>query len=1600
MGNSQRFSCFLIGSDSLLIECGDILLERGHEVRGVISATARIADWAREGGLRWIEPAGDFGAELGDEAFEFLFSITYLSLIPGSVLARPSRLAVNFHDGPLPAYAGLNTPAWGLMNRERKWGITWHVITTGVDKGDILKQRLFEIVPGETALTLNTRCFETAIDSFGELVDELAAGTQRRTVQDFSKRTYFGKHTLPPAACALDWGRSAAELEAQVRALDFGRYANLLGVAKVQVRGEAFIVHEAAEAQGTGAGEPGTVVGIDDGEIRVATGKGVLALRAFATTGGQGVSPTELASRTAVRVGSALGRLSAEEAERLTTLNGLVRRAEEFWVGRLAGLEPIELQLPGGGEPDADPAAAPVTIPVPADLHARSGAAERADVVIAAIGAYLARIGDVSSFHVGFRDGSLRRLIAGFEPWFAGHVPLLIDVDAAKIFDAARASLAAELETVRRGGTYLRDVVARHPELRAHSGLVGGRAFSVIIERGDGGGVEPGSDGEIVAFAVADDGSSVRCRFDPARVSRDGAAALERQLAAFLESLAVAPARALGEHSLLTAEERRRILVDWNKTDRPFRELCVHQLFEEQAARTPDAVAAAFGDESLTYRQLNERSNQLATHLRTLGVGPDRLVGIYIERSLDLLVAILGTLKAGGAYVPLDPAYPTDRIALMLEDSQAAVIITQDWLAGQLPAHPGRLVRMGRDWPAIAAMPTGNLAAVGGTTPANLAYVIYTSGSTGKPKGVMVEHRNVANFCTGMDEQLAHDPPGVWLAVTSLSFDISVLELMWTLARGFKVVIAPDQHIRHPGATRRVEGRAGQLNFSLFYFASDEGELGEGGAADKYRLLIEGAKFADRNGFGAVWTPERHFHAFGGLYPNPSVAAAALATITKNVQLRAGSVVLPLHHPIRIAEEWSLVDNLSSGRVGISFASGWQPVDFVLRPENYQDRNALLYSGIETVRKLWRGEAVEFRGVTGEMTQIRTLPRPIQSELPVWVTTAGSLETWKSAARAGANILTHLLGQTVDEVAEKVRVYRDEWHTAGHSGAGVVSIMLHTFVGEDRERVKEIVRRPMIEYLRSSLSLVKNVASSWAAFKRKADGTIAQSGIDLKTLSDDEMNDLLAFSFERYFETSGLFGTPDECVRTAEALEAAGVDDIACLIDYGVPSDTVLEHLELLSRVRERVSGAARRVDLQSWSLGRLIREHGVTHLQCTPSMAGMLLVDQESREALRSVRNLMIGGEALPVSLAAELRAVTEGRAQITNMYGPTETTIWSSTHPADGAGESSTVPIGRPIANTRLYVLDSRLNPVPVGVAGELYIGGAGVVRGYLNRPELTGERFVRDPFHEGAARMYRTGDVARFMPDGVVEFLGRGDHQVKIRGHRIELGEIEAAIMQFPGGKVREAVVIAREDTPGDKRLVGYVVPHKHGEVSVKGLRESLRARLPDHMVPSHLVVMDALPLTPNKKVDRKALPAPTEPGAAARAPGGSGATAPVGAARGPSKPASEIERIIVRVWLEVLGLEEAGTDDNFFDLGGHSLLAVKAHRKLKEAFQRDIAITDLFRFPTVRSLAAFLGDTGGDGTLQKSQERAASRRELLVQRQRARTRPGQTGDENGA
>ncbi|MCP4417734.1 MAG: LLM class flavin-dependent oxidoreductase, partial [Chloroflexi bacterium] len=1225
--------------------------------------------------------------------------------------------------------------------------------------------------------------------------------------------------------------------------------------------------------------------------------------------------------------GQQLSILDEAAAEDVTAVYNQLARQEAFWVKRLSNLTAAELSYADrsnqqGGKLAAAPMAIPAAVP---EFLAEQEAWSQADFLTAAFAAYLARFSGSEMFHLG-----LQRSAETTTPHlFATAVPMQIAVDGQMTATAVLDKLQTELTNIAdKHKTYALDTVLRFPELAELKGQA--NIYPIAVQQAELLDETADTVGSELTLVVAENGAACRWMYDTAVYNADAIQAMQQQFTIFLQNLVAADADPLAQIAILSEAEQHKLLVDWNETAVSYnKNACVHTLIETQAQKTPDAIAVVFEDQQISYRQLNRRANQMARYLSHLGVGPDKIVGVYMDRSIEMMVGLIGIHKAGGAYLPLDPNYPADRIAYMVEDSDTAVILTQDHLVSKMPPNSAQMVKVDADWDTISEQNHENV--VSDVKPSNLSYLIYTSGSTGKPKGVMVEHGNVVNFFAGMDQQIPHDEPGTWLAVTSLSFDISVLELFWTLAHGFKLVVFADKTRGQEAIALPASPHADKhIGFSLFFFSSDESEQG---VEHKYDFLMKGVKFADQHGFEAVWTPERHFHAFGGLYPSPTVISAAIAVMTKNVRIRTGSYVSPLHSPIRAAEEWAVVDNLSNGRVDLGIAAGWQPNDFVLRPGNYPDRKEIMFRDIETVRKLWRGESIKVMNDLGKEIEVQTLPHPVQKELPVWITAASNPDTFKMAGERGFNVLTHLLGQSIEELAGKIDIYRQAWRDNGHEGEGHMSIMLHTFVSDDVEEAREISRAPLSNYLASAVSLVQKAAWHFPTFreKAKATGKSPFEMFDSDLLTAEDVEAVLDFAFERYFETSGIFGNPQKALKIVNQLKGVGVDEIGCLVDFGVPSSVVLDNLKYINELKEM---ATPKQGSDDFSIAAQINRHNVTHFQCTPSMARMLLMDEANKAALSKVQTVMIGGEAFSASLAAELQALVQG--DVINMYGPTETTIWSSTYELNGM--ETAVSIGKPIANTQIYILDGQMQPVPVGVAGDLYIGGDGVVRGYHRRPELTAERFIQ--FNN--QRVYKTGDLARYRSCGNIDFLGRADFQVKMRGYRIEMGEIEALLNEHPA--VRDAVVVAREDVPSDLRLVAYLIPHDGQKVTNRELRGALKQQLPEFMVPAHFVTMDAFPLTPNKKTDRKALPAPDQMQMQTEV-----AYAP---------PTNELGESIAEIWRGLLNVQQIGINDNFFDIGGHSLFAVQAHRQIQQITEKKLSITDIFRFPTIRSLVAHL------------------------------------------
>ncbi|MEZ5853681.1 MAG: LLM class flavin-dependent oxidoreductase [Hyphomicrobiaceae bacterium] len=1549
---------------------------------------------------------GDLFAGL---AFDYLFSVANLDVLPQAVIARAGKMAFNFHDGPLPGMAGLNAPVWALLAGAEQHAVTWHEMTEQLDAGRIAVTETIDIGEDETAFSLNAKCYEAGLAAFERLCDLLMADRLELSPQ-VGSRGYFARSNRPRLAGLIDPTRTSGEIVRLVRSLDHGPYWNPLALPKLATQAGVFAVSSANRGSISGSGvAPGTIIARDEASLTIATGgNDAVRLAGLHKLDGRSVSPADVAALTP---GAKLADLTdAAIGEDLDRSIAKAARDEAFWIAQFSDItEPAELGYPTGAATTHEERATGwyrFELATQAEACAAALGCDNDSALLTGLATWLTRTasGDVVVAH----DATVARDGGGHDAYAALYhawrpLRLAINTQWSPI-DAAR-SIGRAADEISRREPIARDLEARLKGADAPATwpaplvkvLLRAEPCDALIEPVDTAGA-----GIVVRHEPTS--GAITLLADSGRYSRATAEIMARHLTHALDAVMRAPDQPIEALSLVPLDEAKLFAQIDAATEMPVDLTLIDEQIARQVRKTPDRVAVRWHTRQLTYGELDAAVDRLAAYLSGRGAAPGKRIAISLERTPAMIVSIIAVLRTGAAYVPIDPRFPLDRIDFIRTDCDCDLLITdQPHLTS---SNTIALDTMG-NLTADARDSARDVTSASKRQPADFAYLTYTSGSTGKPKGVCVTHANVANFFAGMDQRVPYKDGSTWLAVTSISFDISVLELLWTLSRGFTVAL----HSPVPGdASRSSDRGASSLGFSLFFFAAaDDPQVAAkaaGGQAD-YRLLMDGARFADANGFEAVWTPERHFHGFGGIYPNPAVTGAAVAAITRNVAIRAGSCVLPLHDPLRVAEDWALVDNISGGRAGVAFASGWMPSDFVLAPDAFAQRKAVMLEHMDTIEQLWRGETIERRRPDGSSTQIGTLPRPVQRRLPMWLTAAKNPETFELAGQRGCNILTHMLGMSIDELEGNIARYRTAWQQAGHAGEGRVTVMLHTFVGQNDAVVRETVRAPMKRYLASAVDIVRAAAWSFPTVVRK-DGDVldeSRARLDADALTPDELDAVLEHAFDRYYRTSGLFDTPERCVEMAETLRAMGVNELACLIDFGVDTSGVLANLPLLAEVMRSVNGKATQ-EAPLASVGADIRQHAVSHLQCTPSLTAMLLADEEGLRALRGLDALLVGGEALPRDMATRLAQTVPGK--VLNMYGPTETTVWSTT--ADIARIDGFVPLGTPIANTRLDVVDSAGRSQPALIAGELLIGGSGVSDGYWRRPELTAERFVVREQEDGAHRFYRTGDLVRRHGDGALEFLGRIDHQVKIRGHRIELGEIEATLATAPG--VAGSVVVAHGEG-AEASLSAYVVAKPDAKLQVAELRHHVSSRLPAIMVPARIAVVDAFPLTPNGKIDRKALanrsaspsartasatsaPTPQRPSAdpTATASGVDGSSTS-------SRAAAPMERIGA-VWSRLLDLDAVAPDQNFFDLGGHSLLAVEMHRILTREMGLSLKLTDIFRFPTIAALSRHLADEEAPPATSTTEQRPESAGAARARMRLALTRRGRAtpGDERGA
>lgn len=764
-------SCYLVGQDNLLVECAKILLARSFSIVGVISPSNHIRAWMQQQGITCFHSLSEINWEA--TSADYLFSIVNNEIIPPFVLKQIRRLAINYHDGPLPRYAGANAASWAIIHGESSHAVTWHVINECIDGGRILKQHPIPLHPDESAMSLNFKCAEQAIVAFSKLVDELINESYHLTQQDLAQRSYFARSKKPVNNGWINWDSSAEQIVQLFRATQFGLCRNPFATTKIVLGNEAFVVEALTRLSSNSGQTPGSVIKKTQSYWQIATKTNTVMLSSLSTMDGKPVELNTLASRYDIAAGTQLVSPSVLDGELLLKLSQDYFPYEAYWVEKLRYFQPNT-----GTSEQAKVNLQNVPIALNDHLLHFGNAIEDAPMVLLAVWlVYLRRIDGHRQLNIFVNLGN--SLAADHLPFFTTHLPFSITINDYKNFNQLVEQVRRECQQIRQHGSYLRDCWYRYPEL-AESIANDTPGYHVTL-------------GDLTYQGVAED-------------------ILPKPFLTLCEELLDHSHRPISEIDWITQQERQQLLIEWNATDTPYpAHKTIHGLFEEQVERTPHHLALVAQDARLTYQELNNRANQLAHYLiANRSIQPDQLIAVFLERSQWMSIALLGILKSSAAYVPLDPDYPANQVEYILNETNTRVVVTTKTHVQQLRSLPNidwkkntLLVLDDPDFLLTSAQQS-TVNPVTTTSSRNLSYVMYTSGTTGQPKGIQIEHRGIVNQITWMNRTYPLRPTDKVLQRTSYVFDISVWELFRANLYGATVVFAKKEGHREPNYLIRL----------------------------------------------------------------------------------------------------------------------------------------------------------------------------------------------------------------------------------------------------------------------------------------------------------------------------------------------------------------------------------------------------------------------------------------------------------------------------------------------------------------------------------------------------------------------------------------------------------------------------------------------------------------------------------------------------------------------------------------------------------------------------------------------------------------------------
>ncbi len=798
--DSSAATCILIGEGTLLAQCAKLLLENHFTITYIISEDIQVQRFATEANISVASSLQTLENILDQSSTDYLFSIINPRILPDRLLTKVKKRAINYHDGPLPKYAGLNATYWALLNNETNHGITWHSIAAGIDTGDILKQKQVAIDATDTSFTLNIKCFEAAYSAFEELVADLSQNAVVLTKQELSDRSYYGGNRKAPLGGIIHWCRGAESIERLCRASDFGFYPNSLGRPKVWINQTLFLVGTTQIEKRKSPKQVGTIISLTAESLTVATSSQDITLSQLSTLDGQPLSIDDFARENGLREGSVLPDPSLDTSLKIEKIDSEVARWQNYWVKKLSALQPTRLPFASRLPLSTTSATYQIQVPFSSSvqnfLSTYGDNAQGVQFLISAFVLYLARVTGTTQVQTGFTSEKLLETLAGLPDYFSSTVPLQASLNLEEDFENTYNAVVSELTKSQKAFTFAKDVVARYTQLRNQNECKENPLFPVVVALTQTTPETYTNLGRELTAWVSETQRSIHL---VASASRFDVKSLERmasQVATLLENLIKDFHEPVARHSLLTDVERHVILEDWNATVHDYSsELCMHQLFEKQASCTPNAIAILFEDKQLTYAELNEKANQLAHLLQQKGAGPGVLIGLCMEKSLEMVIGVLGIQKAGGAYVPLEPTAPKDRLGLVLDDLKLSMLITQTKFQEIFDGQPFQVIPVDQN-PAILLQPKTNPTSA--VTSEDLAYIIYTSGSTGIPKGVVVRHRPAINLIEWVNQTFHMGPADRVLFVNSLGFDLSVYDIFGILAVGGSVRVASKSELQNP----------------------------------------------------------------------------------------------------------------------------------------------------------------------------------------------------------------------------------------------------------------------------------------------------------------------------------------------------------------------------------------------------------------------------------------------------------------------------------------------------------------------------------------------------------------------------------------------------------------------------------------------------------------------------------------------------------------------------------------------------------------------------------------------------------------------------------